>query len=173
MTHSRGRTPVPRLQAVSMSRAGRGQLGHPANWTHLNNLSRVITFQQGSVSLPGRWLSCLVHCPRHQKVTGSIPSQGSYLGCGFPPWSGHTQETTSRCLSFSLSLFLSLKSIKNPWLKIKNIFFNNYISCCREKKDQPDLVPPVLSHLSQCCGSPPAGRSCRGQIPSQQEDPRT
>ena len=28
-------------------------------------------------------------CPVHQKVAGLIPGQGTCLGCGFDPWSGH------------------------------------------------------------------------------------
>ena len=33
------------------------------------------------------WLSWLECCPVHQKVGGFIPGQGTYLGCGFNPWS--------------------------------------------------------------------------------------
>ena len=29
-----------------------------------------------------------------QKATGSVPNQGTCLGCGFGPWSGHLQEVT-------------------------------------------------------------------------------
>ena len=54
----------------------------------------------------------------HQKVAGSVPSQGMYLGCGFDPWSGCVREATSRCFShiivflfFSLLLPFSLESI--------------------------------------------------------------
>ena len=32
------------------------------------------------------WLSGLECCPVHQSIAGLIPSQGSYLGCGFDPW---------------------------------------------------------------------------------------
>ena len=31
------------------------------------------------------WLSWLEPLPIHQKVAGSIPGQGAYLGCGFDP----------------------------------------------------------------------------------------
>ena len=34
------------------------------------------------------WLSWLEHCPIHQKVKGSFPSQGTYLCCGFNPQLG-------------------------------------------------------------------------------------
>ena len=55
------------------------------------------------------WLGWLEHRPTHQKVTGSISGQGTYLGCGFDPWLGHIQKGTNRCLF--LSLPPSLKSI--------------------------------------------------------------
>lgn len=34
------------------------------------------------------WLSWLEHGPLKQEVTGSIPAQGTYPGCGLSPWSG-------------------------------------------------------------------------------------
>ena len=42
-------------------------------------------------ALPGvaQWAGC--H-PGNQKVAGSIPGQGTCLGCGFCPWSGCVQE---------------------------------------------------------------------------------
>ena len=63
-----------------------------------------------------RWLEC---GPVHQKVAGSIPDQGTYLGCGCDPWVGCVQEATRPMFLFhidvsvSLShiLFLSLESI--------------------------------------------------------------
>ena len=69
-----------------------------------------------------RWLGWLEHHPIHQKVAGSIPGQGTYLGCGFDLRSGRVWEATDRCfsitstflslcLSLSFSLPLSLKSI--------------------------------------------------------------
>ena len=50
-----------------------------------------------------------------KRLRGSIPSQGTYLGCSFNPWLKCVQETTD-CVShinvsLSLSLSLSLKSI--------------------------------------------------------------
>ena len=41
-----------------------------------------------------KWLSWLECHPIHQKVEGLIPSQGTYLGCGFDPWSGCLQKAT-------------------------------------------------------------------------------
>ena len=45
-----------------------------------------------------------------KKVVCSIPSPGTYLGCGFDPQSGCVQGATDRCFSLTL-MFLSLKSI--------------------------------------------------------------
>ena len=55
------------------------------------------------LALAGRlsWLGC--H-PMHQKVVGSIPSQGTHLGCGFNPWLGHLREATNQCLPPSAHL---------------------------------------------------------------------
>ena len=61
-------------------------------------------------------LSWLEHCPVHQKVAGSVPSQGTNLGCRFDPQSQCVWEATdwclSRCLSLSLSFPTTLKSIR-------------------------------------------------------------
>ena len=64
------------------------------------------------------WFSLLECCPGHQKVGGSIPSQGTYLGCRFDLLLGHVWEVADvsfshGCFSLSLSpsLPLSLKSI--------------------------------------------------------------
>ena len=69
-----------------------------------------------------RWLSWLEHCPIHQKVAGSIPSQGTYVGSTFNPQSGSIWEATyvsfSLSLSHSLSLSLFLKSINMPSVRI-------------------------------------------------------
>ena len=46
------------------------------------------------------------HWPTNQKVTGSIPSQGTCLGCGPGPWLGGMREATD-CFSHT-SMFLSV-----------------------------------------------------------------
>ena len=46
------------------------------------------------------WLECR---PVHQKVVGSIPSQGTYLGCGFEPWWG-MEVCPSGALALSKSM---------------------------------------------------------------------
>ena len=59
------------------------------------------------------WLIWMDHHPIHQKFAGSVPDQGTCLGCGFHPgWGMHRRHPTmSLSLSLSLSLCLSLKSI--------------------------------------------------------------
>ena len=44
-----------------------------------------------------------------EKVEGSIPGQGTYLGCSFDPQLGLEQEATDPCFSLT-SMFLSLPS---------------------------------------------------------------
>ena len=55
-----------------------------------------------------KWLCWLDHCPMHQKVVGSISSQGTYLGFVFDSQSRHVWEVTDVSLLLSLSLSLSL-----------------------------------------------------------------
>ena len=43
-----------------------------------------------------KWLSCWSLHPLHEKVDGSIPSHGIYLGCGFYPYLSHVQEATDQ-----------------------------------------------------------------------------
>ena len=50
------------------------------------------------------------------KCYGSIPSQGTCLGCGFSPQSGHVQEATDQCFSLT-SMFLSLSLPPFPSLQ--------------------------------------------------------
>ena len=41
------------------------------------------------------WLSWLECCLYTERSWGSIPSQGTYLGCGFDPWLGRVREATN------------------------------------------------------------------------------
>ena len=66
-------------------------------------------------SCPGQ-VTVLERCPVHQKVSGSIPDQGTYLGCGFNPPPNPSQGAQGRqpidvslshpCFSLFLSPFL-------------------------------------------------------------------
>ena len=56
--------------------------------------------------------------PANQRVAGSIPSQGTYLGCGLgPQWGARERQSHT---DVSLPLFLLLFSS----LKINNLFKN-------------------------------------------------
>lgn len=48
--------------------------------------------------------------PEYWRITVWFLIKGTYLGCGFTScaWSGHMQETTTQCISFSFSFCLSL-----------------------------------------------------------------
>ena len=66
------------------------------------------------------------HCPAKPNVAGSIPGQGTCLGCGFNPQLEHIQEATDPCLSLS-SMFLSLSvSLLSPLSK-KQIHTHTHI----------------------------------------------
>ena len=58
--------------------------------------------------------------PVHQKVVGSIPGQGTCLGCGDHPQSGHMQRATDRCFSLT-SVFFSLPPTSSLSKVNKNI----------------------------------------------------
>ena len=82
----------------------------------------------------GQWLSFLEHCPVHLKVTGSIPGQGTYLGCKFDPQSGCIWEATNRYFSLTL-MFLSLSlSLPSSFSKI-----NKDISLGKDSKKKNEL----------------------------------
>ena len=67
------------------------------------------------------WLSWLERFPTKRKVTGSIPGQGTHLGCGLGPQSGHTWEATNVSLPFFVPLFVpSLLSFSLPSPLSKN-----------------------------------------------------
>ena len=61
------------------------------------------------------WFSWLEHHPVQQKVMGSIPGQGTYLGSGFDPQVGYVWEATDHCFPLTLMVLsflpLSLKPI--------------------------------------------------------------
>ena len=91
------------------------------------------------------------HHPIHQKVAGLIPHQGTYLGCGFDPWSGHAWEATD-CFSLtflSLSLFppplpLSLKSINISLGEVKK---KRHKAVKWRRKQEPHICCLQESHL--------------------------
>ena len=46
-------------------------------------LCKLYKVINSSYTAPVRWLSWLGHHPKYQKVVGSTPGQGTYLGYGF------------------------------------------------------------------------------------------
>ena len=61
------------------------------------------------------------HHPANQKVTGSIPGQGTCRGCRFGPHSGCVQEATDQCFSLSLTTGISMGFI-SPYIEIHKRF---------------------------------------------------
>ena len=62
------------------------------------------------------------HRPATQKVTSSIPSQDTCLGCGFSPHLGNVREAANQCVSFlCFSLPFPLSRIN----KIGGKYLNN------------------------------------------------
>ena len=64
-------------------------------------------------------LSHLKRCPMHQKVSGSIPGQDTYVGCGFPHSLGCVWEATDQCFSLTLMFLSLLFSLLSPLSKNK------------------------------------------------------
>ena len=68
-------------------------------------LSNIALYKKINCLALTRWISWLEHHPVHQKVVGSIPAQGTYLGWWYSPPLGYVQEATNQCLSLTPSLF--------------------------------------------------------------------
>ena len=77
--------------------------------TKVNKIIFKMYHVRGVGKAPARRLSWLQHHPIHQKVTGSIPSQGTYLGCRFDPQWRRIWEATLdvSLLHWCFSPFLS------------------------------------------------------------------
>ena len=86
----------------------------------------------------------LVECsPRNQKVAGSIPCQGTCLGCGPGPWLGACERQP---INVSLSMFLSLSfSLPAPLSK------NKWNEILKKKKESWD-GEITLDYLSGLAG---------------------
>ena len=85
------------------------------------NLDSQVTLKECTHAL-ARWFSWLECRPVHQKVAGSIPSQGV---CGRQP----IHVSLSHWFSLSLSL-----SVIYPWVRIKNILCKKIKACTQALK---------------------------------------
>ena len=61
----------------------------------------MITFKINNLAGVAQWIEC---GPENQRVAGSIPSQGTCLGCGPGPQLGTCERQP--CIDVSLPLFL-------------------------------------------------------------------
>ena len=68
-----------------------------------------------------RWHSWLEYHPIHQKSADLIPSQGTYLGYRFNPWSGCIWEATDWCFTsmFLFTLPSSLSKISKTYSRVR------------------------------------------------------
>ena len=82
------------------------------------------------------WLTWLEHHTVNRKVTGSVPGQGTCLGCRFYPRSRHVLEATINVsVPLSLPAFSSLSP--SPPLSLKSIS----MSSVEDKKNRPAPFP--------------------------------
>ena len=95
----------------------------------------------------------------HRKVAGSIPGQGTYLGCGLDLWpwcvqslawalqsrSGCLRKAADRCSSLS-SMFVSLSSSLPSFLSKSN---EKKCPQVRTKKKKPQLSKVVPNYISE------------------------
>ena len=90
-------------------------------WVHTwHSLQNILGNKKQEVALAGvaQWIECQ---PVNWKVTGSIPGQGTCLGCGPGPQLGCVRGSQLMFLSISPSFSLSLKISKNKIFE-KEIF---------------------------------------------------
>lgn len=108
----------------------------------------------GALAVCFRWLECPL---LYQKVTGSIPSQGTHIDCGFKLQSGCVWEATDQCLFLTL-MFLSLFQHILP----QGLNKHNNILGKRAKPIPFSLclagIPPFTLHLNP--GTPNCTPSC-------------
>ena len=106
------------------------------------------------------WLKhCPINWPRNCKVMGSIPCQGTCLGCRFGPWLGYLWEATNQCFShqsffssLSPSFPLFLKSISmssdEDFKKLcMSIIANLKIKIHKRKKKNKRVKITILVHF--------------------------
>ena len=91
------------------------------NWIGDYSMQRInaTKLERDWAALAG-WPSWLEHGPEHQRAVASIPSQGTYLGCGFVPQSGCMWEAINERIFLTL-IFFSLPVSLPLALKLINI----------------------------------------------------
>ena len=111
---------------------------HVALATHSTHLCLSIFILKIGLAL-ARWLHWLDYCPVNQKIAGSIPNQGTYLG--LIPIQGTYGR--NRCLSVCLSVYLSLTHSpslsKSNEQNLRGDFFNGMI-----------IIVPLSERLCKC-----------------------
>ena len=95
-------------------------------------------------------LSSLESSPVHQEVTGSIPSQGKYLGYSFDPWLGHMGDREPINISISLSLSLPSSLSKNQQTYLQVRIYKKRLLSFKEMYKVPivSFSPKYMSFLS-------------------------
>ena len=118
-------------------------------WTYIQTSSSLVPADwRGSIRWMDRksWTGGSVGwsiLPYMKNVVGSIPTHGTYLGCGFDSWLGRLWEATNQCFSLTL-MFLSLPA---PLSKI-----NKYILRWGLKKKSKDGKIRVVIKKKIGCG---------------------
>ena len=82
----------------------------PKGFLYTGQISPVVSVAQ--------WVGASSH---NQRVSDLIPSQGTYLGCGFDPQSGHVQSLVRACTGGNPSMLLSCTEVSlSPFLSKSN-----------------------------------------------------
>ena len=87
-----------------------------SNWIH-RILETVDSKSTSALAGVAQWIE---HQPEKLRVSGSIPSQGTCLGCRLVPGWGGVQKATNLC--FSLTLMFFFLSLPSSLSKINKIY---------------------------------------------------
>ena len=115
----------------------------------------VVILKSFALAGVAQWIECQ---PVNQRVTGSIPSQGTCLGCGPGTWWGPHKRQPRTDVSLSRSPSLPSLKIKNKILKKNGNRSEGTHTCFdflngKEKSDlvQRELSPPFLASKETDC----------------------
>ena len=87
------------------------------------------------------------HCVKKQKVTSSIPDQGSFLCCGFHLWLGSVQEVNQ-------SMFLSHMDVSLPLFLPPSLPLSLKININKQNKIKDFILPPCICTHNHYLGYP-------------------